>query len=302
MGKERNSKKFQKNTDTNVYSLQTVDIRMKYTMDDLKKGIRGHDIQAKGLKNIAFLAEKTGIEYLQLVLEKSIDGFDRISYTEKYAEEIKHQLGNVKIAILGSYIDPSNPDDTVLEYNINKFKEKIRYASILKPIAVGTETGIYKEHMTDSEEAYKRVLHTLKTLALYAQEYGVNIGIEGVHCFVINTPQKMKKLIDDLSLDNVKVIYDPVNYLDINNYKEQNHIIESAFDLLSDKICVLHAKDFVVENGVFKEVKPTEGLLNYKLIFNRLNKYKLNIPIICEGINESDASIAFELFEKIRRD
>ena len=39
-------------------------------------------------------------------------------------------------------------------------------------------------------------------------------------------------------------IFDPVNYLNIDNYKEQDKMINDIFTLLADKICVLHAKDF----------------------------------------------------------
>ena len=267
----------------------------------MKKGIRGHDIRAEGLRNISLLAKEHDIDYLQLVLEKSIDGFKTGDFTEEYAVSLKNQLGETKIAILGSYINPSNPNDDELLFDINKFKEKIKYAGILTPIAVGTETGIYKEGMTDSEEAYQKVLKTMKEIVWEAEKYDVNIGIEGVHCFVINTPQKMKRLIDDLNSDNVKVIFDPVNYLNIDNYKEQDKMINDIFSLLSDKICAIHAKDFVVENGEFKSVKPTEGLLNYKLIFNKMKENNLDIPIICEEINEDEAQAAFKNLEKLWR-
>lgn len=267
----------------------------------MKKGIRGHDIRAEGLRNISLLAKEHDIDYLQLVLEKSIDGFKTGDFTEEYAVSLKNQLGETKIAVLGSYINPSNPNDDELLFDINKFKEKIKYAGILTPIAVGTETGIYKEGMTDSEEAYQKVLKTMKEIVSKAEKYDVNIGIEGVHCFVINSPQKMKRLVDDLDSDNVKVIFDPVNYLNINNYQNQDEMINDIFTLLSDKICVLHAKDFVVENGEFKPVKPTEGMLNYKLIFEKMKEHNLDIPIICEEINEDEAQVAFKNLEKLWR-
>lgn len=267
----------------------------------MKKGIRGHDVAERSLEKICKRCEKQGISYLQLVFEKSIDGFKTGDFTEEYANSIKEQLGDMKIAILGSYINPSNPNDYELRCDIDKFKEKIRYASILKPIAVGTETGIYKEGLTDTEEAYQHVLGTFKELTKYAEEYGVCIAVEGVSCFVINTPQKMKRLIDDLNSDNVRVIFDPVNNLNIHNYRKQDEIINDTFDLLNEKICVIHAKDFIVEKGVFKIVKPTEGLLNYKLIFEKMKEYNLDIPIICEAITDNDAVIAFKNLEKIWR-
>lgn len=265
----------------------------------MKKGIRGHDIRAKGLENICALAKEKEIEYLQLVLEKSIDGFAMGDFTEEYAGDIKKQLGDTKIAILGSYINPSNPDDAGLRTDIEKFKEKIKYARILNPIAVGTETGTYIEGLTDTEDAYQRVLSTMKKIVREAESQGVNVGIEGVHCFVINTPQKMKQLVDDLDSNNVKVIFDPVNYLNICNYEKQDEMINDMFELFSDKICVLHAKDFIVENGEFKFEKTMEGMLNYQLIFKKLKEHNLDIPVICEEINEDEAKIAFEKLKKI---
>jgi len=267
----------------------------------MKKGIRGHDVTEYGIKNICKRCILEDIHYIQLILEKSIDDFEFGCFSDKYANSIKQQLGNTKVAILGSYINPSNPNDDELNKDIEKFKEKIRYAKLLKPIAVGTETGIYKEGLTNTEEAYQRVLYTFKELLPYAEKYGVNIGIEGVHCFVINTPKKMKRLVDDLSSDSVKVIFDPVNYLNINNYQKQDEIIKETFDLLWNKICVIHAKDFVFENGEFCFRKPTEGLLNYKLIFEKMKEYNLDVPIICEEISDSDAVVAFKELEKIKK-
>ena len=265
----------------------------------MKKGIRGHDVRARGISDICIKCKQNGIEYLQLVLEKSIDGFEYGNFTEEYASSIKAQLGDTKIAILGSYINPSNPDDADLIADISKFKEKIRYAGILKPIAVGTETGIYKKGETDSEEAYMRVLKTLKELVKEAEISGVNIGIEGVHCFVINTPKKMKRLICDLASDNVKVIFDPVNLINTNNYKNQDEIINEAFSLFADRICVIHAKDFTVEDGILKPAKPTAGLLNYKLIFEKLRENNLDIPIICEETDEETAAAVFAKLEEL---
>ena len=243
----------------------------------MKRGIRGHDVSEKGLSGISKKCRENNIDYLQLVLEKSIEGFESGKFSDEYAGLIKEELGDIGIAVLGSYINPSNPILPELGKDIAKFKEKIRYAGILKPMVVGTETGIYKE----------------------AEKNDVNIGVEGVHCFVINTPKKMKRLIDDLDSDNVKVIFDPVNLLNSENYHRQNEIIEEAFSLLADRICVVHAKDFTVADGIFRIVKPTEGQLNYALIFQKLKEHDLDIPIICEEIDEKSAAAAFCEMERL---
>jgi len=267
----------------------------------MKKGIRGHDVQAVGLENIADRCREVGINYLQLVLEKSIDGFNAGNFSEEYANEIKDSLGGMKIAVLGSYINPSSVDKEGLEHGLLCFKEKIRYATVLNPIVVGTETGAYIEGQTDSEEAYQYLLKNIRELLAEAEKYNVNIGIEGVHIFVINTPQKMARLMGDLDSDNARVIFDPINLISIENYKEQNKIINDMFELLSDKLAVIHAKDFVVEDGRIKTVAPGEGMLNYELIFKNLKEHNLDIPVIVEEFNENKAVTAFEYLEKIRR-
>ena len=95
--------------------------------------------------------------------------------------------------------------------------------------------------------------------------------------------------------------FDPVNLLNINNYRNQDGIITEMFELLADRICVIHAKDFAVEGGAFKTAKQTYGKLNYKLILEKMEEYSLDIPIICEEIDEETALAAFGNMELIQK-
>ena len=73
----------------------------------MKKGIRGHDVERKGLAAISERCKEVGLDYVQLVCERSVEGFEFGKFSEEYANEIKAQLGDTKIAVLGSYITPS---------------------------------------------------------------------------------------------------------------------------------------------------------------------------------------------------
>ena len=264
----------------------------------MKKGIRCHDVSAKGLENIVKRCRELDIEYVQLVLDKSIEDFEYGKFSKEYAENIKEKLGDMKIAVFGSYVNLSASKPEERKTELSKFKEKIEYASVLKPMVVGSETGFYGDVMSDdinnTEEAYNQLLTNLKELVEVAEKHNVNIGIEGVHCYVINTPQKMARLVSDLYSENVKVIFDPVNYININNYEKQDEMIEEMFALLSDKIVAFHAKDFVVEENKIRNVIPGEGILNYKLIFKKFIEYGVDIPIISEEISDIDAVKAFK--------
>ena len=264
----------------------------------MKKGIRAHDINSDGIESIIQTSKKMKFDCLQLVLEKSIDDFKFGKFSEEYATENNRKHGDVDIAVLGSYINPSLSGDKLQE-EINKFKEKIKYASVLKPITVATETGVYAGG-NDSEEAYVHILKVFKELAAEAERYNVSIGIEGVWCFVINTPQKMFRLINDLSSDKVNIVFDPVNYINIDNYKNQDEIINYAFDNFADKIAAIHAKDFTVENNEVKSAPICGGMLNWKLIVKNMIKYNADVPIIAEGYDEKNAKIGLDKIEKIQ--
>lgn len=257
----------------------------------LKRGIRGHDVRENTLERVSEKMKNEGLEYIQLVLEKSIDGFGYGQYSNEYAEEIKRQLGCTKVAVLGSYINPSNPDEEALRRDVNRFKEKIMYAKTLNPIVVGTETGRYKEGLTHSEEAYQRVLSTVRELVVEAEKHGVCVGIEGVHLFVIDTPKAMKRLIDDVGSESLKVIFDPVNLLNQENYEKQDEIICDCFDLLHNRLVCVHVKDFTVVDGVYRTLRAGSegGLLNYPLIFKKMREYGLDLPFITEEISDGES-------------
>jgi len=265
----------------------------------MKTGIRAHDITATGIENISDESKEYGIEYLQLVLERSIDGFATGNYTEEYAASIKKELKGSKIAVLGSYVNLSNPNSQELEVELCKFKEKIKYATILNPIVVGSETGVYINGKTNSEEAYQYLLKNVKELVAFAEKNNASVGIEGVHCFVINSPKMMKRLVDDVNSDNLKLIFDPVNLLNAENYINQREIIDEAFSLFADKIAVIHIKDFVIENGGLKTVVPFSGNFDFENLMKNVAKYNLDIPFICEEIDEKQAKETFEKLAKL---
>lgn len=269
----------------------------------MKRSIRGHDVGATGLKNIADCTREFGFEYMQLALDLSKEGFALGKFSEEYANEIKNDLGGMKLSILSSYINPSDTNPETLAVSLEKFKDKIHYASILKPIAVGTETGVYYDKdgnkQNNSEEAYQYVLKNIKELVEEAEKYGVNVAVEGVHAFVINSPERLARLINDIDSDNMKAIFDPVNYITADNYKDQDKMITQMFELVGKKIVAIHAKDFVIEDGEVKMVLPGEGLLNYKLIFDLLKKNDMDIPIISEAIPHESAKIGLDNLEKL---
>ena len=125
-------------------------------------------------------------------------------------------------------------------------------------------------------------------LAKEAEKFGVIVAIEGASDHVINSPDRMHRMLQRVASNNLQVIFDPVNLLSIDNYKQQDEVIKKSFDLFGERIVIVHAKDFIVEHGEMVRVAPGKGLLNYKVLLQYLKKNKPFVTIILEEIEQKD--------------
>lgn len=254
--------------------------------------MRGHDFNANSLEELAEKCREHSIKHIQLVLKKSIAGLEEGNFTEEYAKKLGEILKNagIEVDILGCYINPSETDEVQLQKNIDWFTENLYYAKYLNAGAVALETGFVGDKIdvekNNTEEAYRHLLKNMTKLCRKAEELGVKIAIEGVYCFVINTPKKMKRLLEDLNSDNVFVIFDPVNYLNYENYTDQTRIFEEYEELLIDKTGVIHLKDFKPGNNELCYEYPFDGFLDKKTILRIIKKCNPNTTIILEEVRE----------------
>lgn len=259
----------------------------------LNFGMRGHDFETNTIEDLIEKCKKHSVSYIQLVLKKSIFDFKEGAFSEDYATKIGNAFkkAGIKIPVLGCYINPSETDKEQLQKNLNYFIENLNYAKFIGADTVGLETGFVGKEIdvekNNTEEAYQYLLKNMRVLCKKAEELGVKIAIEGVHCFVINTPKKLKRLLNDLNSENVGVIFDPVNYLNYDNYKNQNDIFNEFIELLADKTMVIHLKDFKIQDNKAKYEYPCKGLLNKSLVFEIIKKYNAEIPIILEEVKEN---------------
>ena len=251
-------------------------------------GMRGHDLSVSNMEELSAVCGKMGVPTLQLALGKSYPGFRKGLFTPHLGKTIGKTLAenSVDVTVLGCYINPSESDPVKLENNLSLFEEALKYAKFIGADMVGLETGYPTPETAHTEEAYQTLLKNMRRLVKTAEKLGVMIGIEGVHLFVIDTPEQMRRLLDDLASPNVCVIFDPCNYLGPHNYMDQDSIMERACKLLADDFAVLHIKDYAFEEGEFIYTPPLRGGLHLDKLFALLAEYKPGLPIILEEVNE----------------
>lgn len=260
-------------------------------------GMRAHDIQAKNITDLAEKLEQLDIHTIQLALLKSIRDIDLSegSFSPGLARFIREELEkhDIHVSVLGCYINPVHPDPAERAQQLTRFREHIKYAKYIGADMIGTETGSVNFDWSfnpnnHSEENYQDFLSVMRPLAQYAASLGVMLGIEGVFIHTLYSPERMKRFLDDIDMPNVSVIFDPVNYLNENNYHDQHKIIAQAFELFGDRIAAVHIKDFIVKGNTLQFALPTEGELDLPFLMKLIKSNKPHIDLLLEGVPQQE--------------
>jgi L-ribulose-5-phosphate 3-epimerase len=267
-------------------------------------GIRAHDIENLPLEELVQEIAGKGLTSVQLALSKSLEGVNTESGSlspglARYVASAfsKH---NVQIAVLGCYFNMIHPDLVERKKGLERFKEHIRYARDFCCSIVATETGnvnaeIFYTEENFKEEPFLEVVESVRELVKEAEKFGVIVGVEAGVNHPVYSPKVMKRLLDSIDSNNLQVILDPVNLLSIDTYQNQEEIFQEAMDLFGDRVVILHAKDFIIENNQLVPTAVGKGLLNYEYILNEVKKKKPFLNILLEETKEPfiDQSIAF---------
>lgn len=265
----------------------------------MKLGIRAHDLGKNTPKNFAQSVSDANLQAIQLVLPKTIHTESTDTphiLNDTLIEEVSRELQarNIEVAMLGAYFNPIHSDKEKVKNAIDNFKFHLQNAKKFNTNLVGTETGSYNDdqwtyhELNNSEEAFNEVKHVFEQLLPIAQAENAYLTIEPAYHHVITTPKRLKRLLDELAHENIRVIFDLYNLLYIGNYEQQYQLIDEMIELFPDKISIVHAKDFIVQDGELKQVAPGKGLLDYPYLLKKLQMLEIEPTIIFEGVTGED--------------
>lgn len=269
-------------------------------------GMRLHDTISVSLEDRLKLIKKQGFSCAHVALSKVLDEFylDQSTLTPEFALSLKTSFLNneIDMAVLGCYLNLANPDPEQLKRTIESYKVHIRLASIIGAGVVGTETGAPNvnynfEPACHGEEALQTLIQNLRIVVDYAEKMGVILAIEPVYKHIVNNPKRARQVLKEIQSPNLQIIFDPVNLLSIDNYKQQEEVILEAIELLGEDIVVIHMKDFLVQENSIISVAAGEGELNYAPIMKLIRSKKPNIPCTLEDTKPHNAVKAKEYIE-----
>ena len=276
----------------------------------MRIGIRAHDMEIAPLEELFMNIHNKGFECTQLALTKAVHDFKVTNsvMTPGLAMYIKRLLAksDVDVCVHGCYFNLCNPNPIKNEEIVEKYKAHIRFASYLGVGCVGTETGAVNEEYkfepaNHSEEALKCFIENLRPVVNYAEKMGVVVAIEPVYKHIVYNVQRARNVLDAINSPNLQIIFDPVNLLYPGNIDRQDEIIEEAFDLLRDDICVIHCKDYKLdeEKNELISIPSGQGGFNYPLLMKKIKTYKPYIHISLENTKPDNAIATRDFVQKI---
>lgn len=264
----------------------------------MKVAFRTHDLGVKGLDAATAKCKQCNLSAVQLVAYKFMDDlkYQPSALDEDTAKKIgaAFSKNGITVGLIGAYFNPVHSDKEKVKNCKQIFKDYLKYSKYLGCDTVGSETGSFNDDkwtyhpQNRTDEALQTVIETFTELADYAKEQGAYIGMEGAAGHVCYDVKTLKRAIDGINRDNIKVIFDLYNYLDASNYSDYLEILDEGLKTFAGKIIVFHMKDFVVEDGKIKQVVPGKGRFDYDKILSKVKAYDKDAILVLEGTTGED--------------
>lgn len=275
----------------------------------MRIGIRGHDLGQNTPEKFAQSVVDVKLESIQLVLTKAIAYHANVApiLNDELTNEVKAQLEEkgIKVAMMGAYFNPVHSNKELVASSVLNFKNHLKKAKFFGTELVGTETGSYNDDAwtwhenNGSEVAFEEVLRIFKEILPVATEAGVYLTIEPAYHHVISTPTRLKRLVLKLNSPNVRVVFDLFNLLHKGNIDQQRQLIDEMIEFFNDKIMIVHAKDFILEDGELVQVAPGKGNMDYPYLIEKLRTLQTNPDIVLEGVVGDDIPFSRDFILKM---
>lgn len=206
-----------------------------------------------------------------------------INTSEKYGIEIISVNGTCNMA----HPDKKIRDEAVARFD--GFAKSCRamgatYASLCSGTRDLYDLWTYNEN-NDSEDAWNDMFDTMKRFVDIAEKYGLILAVETEAANVINTPERARKLMDDVGSDNLKMIIDCANLFHRGKAHKENvrPTLKHAFECFGKDIVMAHGKDISDSDGI--DYCPTgEGIIDYPYFMELLKEYNYSGDMLLHSI------------------
>lgn len=143
----------------------------------------------------------------------------------------------------------------------------------------------HPDNWTDA--AMDRLAASCAEAATWAHEAGTIFTAESWVLLTLNSPRKLRELVQRVDHPGFGILFDPVNLMNLDVYFDTGRMIQEAFDQVGDRIVAVHAKDTLLIESSFtyhmSEAPPGKGTLDYETLLRCM-----------DGLNDQDTPLHIE--------
>lgn len=252
-------------------------------MQSLKSNIIG--IYEKAIPNLynweekIIIAKKAGYDFIEISIDESEERLQRLDWTISEREHLKKLLNKYDFEIRSMCLSGHRRFPFG---SLNESDHRKSYEIIEKAIKLAKNLGIRNIQLagydmyygSSNNETKSRFVEGLKYAAKLAERENIMLSIEIMDTKFIGTITK--------ALNYVNLIKSPYLqlYPDVGNLSQWTKSLEDELTIGNKNIVAIHLKD--TKPGVFKGVPFGEGTVDFREIFEILNKLKYSGPFLIE--------------------
>jgi len=168
-------------------------------------------------------------------------------------------------------------------------------------LSTGTrdDLNMWKWHPTNvTRKSWNAAVKAMHRIAEVADRYQVTMAFEPELSNVVNSVCKARRLLDEIHSPWLKVVLDPANLIRPDDIPRMSEVIDEAFDWLGDDIALMHIKELGKE-GHPGDLAPGQGILDYGLILNELDRIGYKGSLIMHGLSEEQVEPGVKFMRKM---
>ena len=276
-------------------------MRIGLCSSDFKTPMKCDDLFKK-MADLKFTVTQVG---LASVLETNFVPTGNIEIPWKVEDDVIRMLVNasekygIEIISLNGTCNMAHPDKAIRDEAVARFEGFAKsakamgstYASLCSGTRDLYDLWTYNEN-NDSDEAWIDMADTMKRVVEIAEKYNLILGIETEAANVINTPERARKIMDEVGSPNLKMIIDCANLFHAGKAHKENvrSTLKHAFECFGKDIVMAHGKDISDSEGI--DYCPTgEGIIDYAYFMQLLKEYNYNGDMLLHSIVDPDKMV-----------
>ena len=258
----------------------------------LRLGAMAHELIARPDEREQLLSHMSnfGLTTLQLgtpLLEEVSAERERVT-----AWNTQLQAAGIAMIALGGYRNLVAPNETQRRANTAFLQNCLERAPHYGTALVATETGTYN-HENDwgpspenhGTEAWETLCGTLRELLPVAERHGSILAVEGHVNHVINTPERLARLLEQFPTPHLQVVLDPYNYLGKNQLSHKEQVVAAFLQQFKDRFVLAHLKDVSPQGAESDTPAFGQGVFPQQLYLDFVRNERPDLPLILEHVS-----------------